>query len=197
MKTISATCLLCFLLAACGARHSVVLVADADGRVGQAEVITAVGRQSLTRAGDMTQLNGRSTPPSAVTTATPAYLAATFSEAQAIEPPGPEKFVLYFETGTTDLKPGSLDTIGRIVHASQRRQAISIVISGHTDSAGADQLNDKLSRDRAEFVQQLLQRRGAQFKRLSVSSHGKGNPAVPTADGVYEPRNRRVEVMVF
>lgn len=197
MKTISATCLLCFLLVACGGRQSVVLVPDADGRVGRAEVITATGRQSLNRAGDMTQLSGHSASPSAVTTASPAYLAATFGEAQAIEPPAPEKFILYFETGTTDLKPGSLEIVGRIVSASQRRPAISLVISGHTDTAGADQLNDKLSRDRAEFVQQLLQQRGAHFKRLSVSSHGKGNPAVPTADGVYEPRNRRVEVMVF
>lgn len=197
MKTIALVWGLCLLLAACGGRHSVILVPDADGHVGQAEVSNAAGRQSLSKAGDMTQLTGRSAAPSAVTTARPEYLAATFAEAQAIEPPPPEKFVLYFETGTTDLKPGSVDTVGRIVSASQRRQAISIVISGHTDTAGAVLLNEKLARDRADFVKQLLQQRGAQFKRLSVSSHGKGNPAVPTADGVSEPRNRRVEVMVF
>lgn len=196
MKTVCLGCFLCFLLAACGGRQSVVLVPDADGRVGRAEVTSTSGRQVLSQAGDMTQLGGLSAKPSAVATARKEYLEATFGEALAIEPPPPEKFILYFETGTTELKRDSLDTVGRIVSASQRRHAISVAISGHTDTAGSDPLNDKLSRDRAEFVEQLLRQRGAEFKRLSLSSHGKGNLAVPTADGVSEPRNRRVEVTV-
>lgn len=197
MKKITVVLALGLLLAACGGRQSVVLVPDAEGRVGQAEVSTAGGRLLLNKAGDMTQVSRRSAPPSAVTTAKADYLATTFGEALAIEPPAPEKFILYFETGTTELRRESLDTVHRIVAASQRRKAISIAISGHTDSAGTTPFNEKLARDRADFVQQLLQQRGAQFKRLAVSSHGKGNPAVPTADGVAEPRNRRAEVVVY
>lgn len=189
--------LLALLLGACGGRQSIVLVPDPDGRVGRAEVITAGGKRLLDKSGDMTQVRSRVLQPSAVSTAQAGYLAERFGEALAIEPPAPEKFVLYFETGTTVLKPPSHEVVNQIVAASQRRKAISIAISGHTDTAGSVQLNDDLARQRADFVHQLLTLRGAEFKRISVSSHGKGNPAVPTADGVAEPRNRRAEIIVY
>ena len=188
--------LACVLLAACGGRSTVVLVPDPDGHVGSAEVSTAGGKQVLAKSGDMTKVAGGDAPPSAVSTAGADYLARTFGEPLAIEPPPPEKFTLYFETGTTTLTAESARAVAAIVAASHKRRAIGIAVSGHTDTAGSIALNERLARERAEFVRQLLVGQGAEFRRMAVSSHGKGNPAVPTADGVAEPRNRRVEVIL-
>lgn len=184
------------VLVGCTSTRSVILVSDAEGRVGRAEVTTSGGKQVLTQANDMTRVQRRELPPSDVTTAEPAYISATFSEALAVEPAPPEKFILYFETGTTVLTRESQKNIETIVSASERRSAINIAISGHTDAAGSDQLNDRLALERAAQISHLLQQRGIKSSLLSVTSHGKGNPAVPTPDGVAEPRNRRVEVII-
>jgi hypothetical protein len=180
-----ASCAIPLWLFGCAApRQAIVLMPDPDGKVGQAEVSTPGGSQVLTKAGDMTSVSGPSAAPAAVTTADPAWIQATFGEALAVEPAPAEKFILYFETGTTTLA------------AIQRRGAVSVAISGHTDATGSDQVNDRLALERAEAVKALLVEQGVAAGPLSVSSHGKANPAVPTPEGVPEPRNRRVEVVV-
>jgi outer membrane protein OmpA-like peptidoglycan-associated protein len=183
------------LLTGC-ARQSIILVADPDGRVGKAEVSTSAGKQTLEKASDMTRTRGGSHPPSAVTTAEPAFIATTFAEALAIEPPPPQSFTLMFESGATGLTAESRQTIATIVAASERRPASSVSISGHTDATGSDKLNDALALERAELVKTLLMEQGVKPARIAVTSHGKGNPAIPTPDGVPEPRNRRVVVIV-
>lgn len=188
--------LLVLSLFGCATHHAVILVPDPDGHVGKAEVSTAGGTQLLEKTGDMTRVVDPSAPPSAVMTADANYIAVTFAEALAVEPLAPEKFILFFETGTTTLTPQSRADIAIIVAAIKRRGAISISISGHTDASGSSQLNDKLARERSAFVSALLQQNGISPDLLTVSSHGMGNPLVPTPAGVAEPRNRRVEVVV-
>lgn len=191
------TVLMLTSLAGCAAKQTVVvLVPDRSGHVGRTEVSTAAGKQLLTQSGDMTRIRRASVAPSAVTTADPAYIDATFGEALQIEPAPAEKFTLYFETGTATLLADSEPLLPAIVSAVRQRQAISIAVSGHTDATGSDQLNEKLSLARAAKVKELLVHRSVDATLITVSSHGKGNPAIPAADGVAEPRNRRVEVIV-
>jgi len=83
-----------------------------------------------------------------------------------------------------------------MLEAIKRRGAITIAVSGHTDTSGTAQINEKLAYDRADLVKELLLQNGVDPQRVTVSSHGKGNPLVPTPDGVAEPRNRRVEVII-
>lgn len=185
-----------FLFAGCAARHSVVLVADPDGHVGQAEVITDGGSQRLDKAGAMTRLAGKSAPPSPVETAKPEYIEATFGQALAVEPPPAEKFILLFDTGGATLTPDSQVALADIVAAIKQRRAISVRISGHTDSVGSIKINDAISLERATRVKELLVETGGDPAIMDVSSHGKGNPLIQVPDGVAEPKNRRVEVIV-
>lgn len=185
-----------FILIGCAPRHTVVLVPDSEGHTGKAEVITDGGRQLLDKANDMTRVSGRSVAPSPVTTADSTFISTTFAEAIAAEPPAPEKFILFFEIGGTDLCPDSKVVIPNILAAVKRRGAISISVSGHTDAVGSIQFNDGLARRRAQTVSDILIQNGVNPAILKVTSHGEGNPLVPTPDGVAEPRNRRVEVIV-
>lgn len=184
------------IVSGCAPRHSVILMPDPSGHVGSAEVITDSGKQVLEKSGEMTVVSGRTASPSPPVEVDPTYISATFADALSVEPLPSEKFILLFETGETNLVAESQATIPAILTAINRRSAISISISGHTDAVGSIQFNDKLAHDRALAIRALLIRNGVNQDRLIVSSHGKGNPIVPTPDGVAEPRNRRVEVIV-
>lgn len=188
-------CLLAFM-AGCASKHAVVLVADPDGHVGQAEVVTEGGKERLEKSGDMTSLAGKAAPPGAVVAADTRYIETVFAGALAIEPPPAEKFILYFETGGDTLTPDSQAAIADIVAAIKRRGAITVRVSGHSDSVGSVQVNDAISLKRAKRVREFLVQNGTSPDRILVSSHGKGNPMVQVPDGVAEPRNRRVEVVV-
>lgn len=180
----------------CSPHHMVILTPDPDGHVGKAVVSTDRGMQLLELSHGMTTVSGGSSAPTPVTVVSQEFISATFAEVLAIEPAPAEKFILYFHSNTTDLVPESKTTLSNILSTIKRRGAISICISGHTDATGSVQLNDDLAHNRAQAISELLIQQGVDRKNLTVSSHGKGNQLVPTADGVAEPRNRRVEVIV-
>jgi len=182
-------------LAGCN-RQSIVLVPDQSGHVGKAEVSTAAGKQTLENANDMTHTRSKANPPSAVTTADSAFIETTFKEALAVEPLPAQSFTLMFESGGAELTADSMQEIPNIITAIKERSAISVSISGHTDATGSVQLNDALSLERARRVESLLVQQGVEPGLITVSSHGKGNPLIPTPDGVPEPRNRRVVVII-
>jgi OmpA-OmpF porin, OOP family len=70
------------------------------------------------------------------------------------------------------------------------------VVVGHTDRQGSLEYNDGLSLRRAERVRAQLVRIGIAGERIGVAGRGERAPLVPTEDGVAEPRNRRVEIIV-
>ncbi|HEV3009509.1 MAG TPA: OmpA family protein, partial [Burkholderiales bacterium] len=65
-----------------------------------------------------------------------------------------------------------------------------------TDRVGKDADNDRLSLQRAERVRQSLVAQGIAAERIRASGRGERELVTPTADGVDEPRNRRVEINV-
>lgn len=184
------------LITGCSPHHMVILTPDPDGHVGKVEVITDGGRQVLEKSGGMTTVSKRTSAPSFATVASLEFISVTFAEVLAIEPTPAEKFILFFHTNTTDVDHESKATITSLLDAIKRRAAVSISISGHTDSTGPLLLNEDLARSRARTIRDLLIHNGVDAGRLTVSSHGKGNQLIPTADGVAEPRNRRVEIIV-
>ena len=188
--------LLAMLLAACGARNTVILLPDPDGRVGKVEVATRTGTQILSQAGQMTRVTSQSQSPSQATLADKDFITRTFGAALEAAPAPPEKFILYFMHGTTELLPESTDLLPAIHAAIMRRSATDISIDGHSDRTGSRELNLDLSLRRAMCISNYLKSRGVNPTYLHVESHGDGLPLIPTPDKVAEPRNRRVEVIV-
>jgi outer membrane protein OmpA-like peptidoglycan-associated protein len=184
------------LCSSCSAGRTVILVPDHDGQTGKADVITAGGKQTLESPFAMTTYTTGKQAPSAVKTASPEYIKATFAQTLSAEPPPSERFIIYFNSSTNQVNPESQETITKIIETIKRRNAFSIKISGHTDATGSSQVNDRLSNSRARAISEILIHNGVTEKIIEVSSHGKGNQLIPTADGIAEPRNRRVEVVV-
>lgn len=187
--------LICIVLTGC-ASQTVVLVPDPDGHTGSAAITTTGGSQTLQKPGDMTQVTGAAAAPAAVTAASAEFIAGKFADALAIEPLPAEKFILFFESGKTALAAESEPVAAEMLKAIKRRNPITISVSGHADASGSTQLNDRLANERAGLVRELLLNNGVAPEKMTLSSHGKGNPLIATPDGVAEPRNRRVEVII-
>ena len=86
--------------------------------------------------------------------------------------------------------------VDRILSEITLRPVPDVLVVGHTDLVGSDPFNDALGQQRAETVRSALIRLGIPQSDIHAISRGKRAPAVPTADGVAEPRNRRVEIIV-
>jgi len=76
------------------------------------------------------------------------------------------------------------------------RPVPDIAVTGHTDTVGTSEYNDRLSMQRAERVKGFLTGIGIPSDRIQTAGRGKRELLVPTADNIDEPRNRRVEINV-
>ena len=86
--------------------------------------------------------------------------------------------------------------IPKIIEEINSRQAVDISVIGHTDTVSTMKLNERLSRQRAEKIVVLLKKKGVNFRAITLESHSERNLLIPTPDNKYEPRNRRVEVLI-
>ena len=103
-----------------------------------------------------------------------------------------------FATGSAELTPQAqrvLDELGKALMSEDLRP-YRFRIEGHTDTTGSRAVNQVLSERRAAAVRSYLTSRfGVDASRLVAVGLGQTQLAVPTADGVDEPRNRRVQIV--
>ncbi|WP_347230272.1 OmpA family protein [Erythrobacter sp. SG61-1L] len=71
---------------------------------------------------------------------------------------------------------------------------VPIMLAGYADRSGSDAYNVGLSERRNQAVRSYLVGHGIPGGAISTHAFGEGNPRVPTADGVRELQNRRVEI---
>ena len=114
---------------------------------------------------------------------------------QVMEAPKP--FVLYFAFDSAELTSASMMAVEQAVDAARKTEAADFSVTGHADRAGPAEYNLALSLRRADAVREALAARGIAAGRIGVAGRGEAEPAVPTADGVAEPANRRVEIIVL
>lgn len=119
-----------------------------------------------------------------------------FADVLGALPGEPTQFLLYFLEGNDELTPESDAEFEQIFADLATRPAPEILVIGHTDAVGAGQFNDNLSLQRAERVRAELIQRGIAQDDIMAEGRGKREPLVTTADGVAEPKNRRVEINV-
>jgi OmpA family len=108
----------------------------------------------------------------------------------------PGRFLVYFDTGQATLDAGATQIVAQAAQEYQRTGAAQIEVTGHTDTVGSADSNLALSHRRAEVVADELIRQGVPATDIVTVGRGEEDLLVPTADGVDEPRNRRVEILV-
>jgi outer membrane protein OmpA-like peptidoglycan-associated protein len=119
-----------------------------------------------------------------------------FGDALSSLPPSPQHFVLYFRFDSEELTDESRRLVQDVLTVVKQRSDPEVVAIGHTDTTGTPVKNVELGLRRANAVRTLLIDAGLPAASVAVRSHGEGALLVQTADGVFEPRNRRVEITV-
>lgn len=120
----------------------------------------------------------------------------TYGKLIAAAPKAPIHFLLYFEPNAINLNVSSKMLLPKIEKAIRDRIPCDVNIIGHADSTGSREYNINLSLKRARQVRQWLYNLDLNISTIIVESYGEEDPLIPTADGVPEPRNRRVEILV-
>ena len=175
------------------AKEKIVLLPDADGKTGALSIETPSGQVVLDRA-----YGGADVFPGGRVERSEEDAGAVrkrFSAALGAQPPQPVSFTVYFLFDKDELTAESLAQFDRIKAEVAARPAPEVVVIGHTDRVGAVVYNDALSLKRAESVRSTLIAAGIRAP-IETAGRGEREPAIPTADEVSEPRNRRVEIMV-
>jgi outer membrane protein OmpA-like peptidoglycan-associated protein len=99
-----------------------------------------------------------------------------------------------FEFGSSRISPASypiLDEVWKLMEANPEISLLSV--EGHTDNVGSDELNLRLSKERARSCLDYLVKKGVKQSRLTSEGFGEAKPieSNDTADG--RAKNRRTE----
>jgi outer membrane protein OmpA-like peptidoglycan-associated protein len=112
-------------------------------------------------------------------------------------PPVAERrvFLIFFDWDKSTITPDGMRIIEQAAAAYRAGTPVQIQVTGYTDRSGSPGYNQRLSERRAAAVADALTRLGVPRSDMAVSGHGENDNRVPTADGVREPQNRRVEIV--
>jgi outer membrane protein OmpA-like peptidoglycan-associated protein len=117
--------------------------------------------------------------------------------AVAAPAPAPSRtFQIFFDWDKATLTDRARQIVREAAEASTKVQTTRIEVNGYTDTSGSAQYNQGLSVRRAEAVAAELVKDGVARNIISIQGFGQTHLLVPTADGVREPQNRRVEIIL-
>ena len=103
---------------------------------------------------------------------------------------------MFFDWDRYNLTDRARQIIAEAAQNARSTGSTRIEVAGHADRSGTPQYNQRLSQRRADAVAAELVRRGISRNMITVTAYGESRPLVPTADGVREPQNRRVEIVL-
>jgi len=107
----------------------------------------------------------------------------------------PRSYLVFFDFNKSDLTPQAQTIVNQAAANAGPAKVTQLTVTGHTDTVGSDAYNMRLSRRRAESVAAQLEKDGIASSEIQIVAKGKRDLLVPTADGVKEPQNRRVQIV--
>ncbi|HET9398860.1 MAG TPA: OmpA family protein [Sphingomicrobium sp.] len=183
------------LLVGC-ATSSLVLLPDDEGHQGSLAVLEANGRpaEGLIAQGNSRTKLGDPTPASKPL----GERGLKAREAQLLSglPPPAKSFTLYFDQGTVTPTAESQGVLSELRAEIASRSGPQVEVTGHTDTVGNQDDNDRLSLQRAEEVLGWLASQGFDRSLMSATGRGERELKEPTVDNFGSAANRRVEVIV-
>jgi OOP family OmpA-OmpF porin len=103
---------------------------------------------------------------------------------------------IYFESGKWKILPKSFGVLNQVAQVLKDYPTMRLSIEGHTDSDGPDDLNQKLSENRAEAVKQYLETQRVEVERLQSIGYGESKPIASNRTARGKETNRRVEFRI-
>ncbi|HJU16133.1 MAG TPA: OmpA family protein [Stellaceae bacterium] len=110
-------------------------------------------------------------------------------------PPVRQVYLVFFDWDRYNITPEGYAVIRQASEHWHSGAPVQIEVTGYTDLSGSAGYNKRLSLRRANAVATALERLGVARNDMVIRGLGEQNPRVPTAQGVREPQNRRVEIV--
>ena len=101
-----------------------------------------------------------------------------------------------FDTGKFNLRQEAREKLARFAGIVLGHPGLYLQIEGHTDSTGSDELNQRLSEQRAGEVRAYLIGQGLNQDRITSQGFGKSMPVADNTSAAGRQKNRRVEIVV-
>jgi OOP family OmpA-OmpF porin len=105
-------------------------------------------------------------------------------------------YLVFFDWDRADLSDRARQIIKEAADNSTHVSHTKIEVNGYTDTSGTPAYNQRLSVRRAQAVAAELVRDGVPREAIAIAGFGETHLLVPTAAGVREPQNRRVEIII-
>lgn len=122
--------------------------------------------------------------------------AAAYAPPPIVAPaPTARGYQVFFDFNKSDLTPQAVQIVDTAAKNAGPAHVTQLTVTGHTDTVGSDAYNMRLSKRRAESVAAALEKDGIPSSEIEIVAKGKGDLLIPTADGVKEPQNRRVQIL--
>ena len=104
---------------------------------------------------------------------------------------------LSFDSGKSQIKPENFELLGKVEKAIDIFPRSELTIEGHTDAHGGDDMNQKLSQDRAESVRQyMINAMRIPTYRLIATGYGETRPVASNETEAGRARNRRIDIVI-
>jgi outer membrane protein OmpA-like peptidoglycan-associated protein len=101
---------------------------------------------------------------------------------------------ILFDSGKSSIKEESNLVLNDIINILKEYSTAKFTVEGHTDSAGSNKLNQRLSDSRANAVKNYLVENGIDQFRLSAIGYGEDRPITSNKTRAGRAKNRRVEI---
>jgi outer membrane protein OmpA-like peptidoglycan-associated protein len=101
-----------------------------------------------------------------------------------------------FDTGQYSLKPGAREKLAKVAGILIAYPSLNIAVGGYTDNVGGDEMNQKLSENRAGAVRNYLVQQGVVANSVSSTGFGNTSPVASNDNSAGRQENRRVELVV-
>jgi outer membrane protein OmpA-like peptidoglycan-associated protein len=101
-----------------------------------------------------------------------------------------------FDVGSSSIKPGGMTELNRVAQVLTQYPQTTILIAGHTDSTGAEDMNQRLSEQRALSVKNTLVSQGVDGRRMNTIGFGESKPIADNNNEGGRQLNRRVEITI-
>lgn len=101
-----------------------------------------------------------------------------------------------FDVGRFNLRQEAREKLARFSGIVLAYPSLRITVEGHTDSTGSDELNQRLSEQRANEVRNYLISQGLPSDLISSEGFGKHMPIADNSTAAGRQQNRRVELIV-
>jgi outer membrane protein OmpA-like peptidoglycan-associated protein len=101
-----------------------------------------------------------------------------------------------FDTGHYSLKPGAREKLAKVAGILIAYPSLNIAVGGYTDNVGGDDMNQKLSENRAGAVRDYLVQQGVVASSVSATGFGNSSPVATNDNSAGRQENRRVELVV-